>query len=104
MQNRINVNIMLPRDGSSNIPMHIDPHSGESPFQCVLWIPLNDSHDTKGIFILPPEANREANKNFKNWMEEGGRERVMREIESELVWPDVSFWFFFIVFTYTDAR
>ena len=67
--NRINVNIMMPGDEGSNQPLHNDIHSGESSFQCVLWIPLTDAYETKGIFILPPEPNKIANLNFKEWME-----------------------------------
>ena len=100
MQNRINVNIMMPGDAGSYIPLHSDPHSGESPFQCVLWIPLTDTYDTKGVFLLPPEANQRALQHFKAWMKEGGRERVMQEIQHELVWVEVPFGSF-LLFTPT---
>ena len=73
MQNRINVNIMMPGDEGSNIPLHIDIHSGESAFQCVLWIPLTDAYETKGIFILPPEPNKTQLRALKNgWNREDG--------------------------------
>ena len=91
MQNRINVNVMMPGDAGSNIPLHIDIHSGESPFQCVLWIPMTDAHDTKGVFLLPPDANRNALGHFRDWMKMGGRERVMQEVQKDLVWPEVPF-------------
>jgi len=91
MQNRININIMMPGDSGSNIPLHIDAHSGESPFQCVLWVPLTDAHGSKGIFLLPPNANQNALKNFKDWMQRGGRGKVMEEIQEDLVWPEVPF-------------
>ena len=100
MQNRINLNIMMPGDAGSYIPLHSDPHSGESPFQCVLWIPLTDTYDTKGVFLLPPEANQRALQHFKAWMKEGGRERVMQEIQHELVWAEVPFGSF-LLFTPT---
>ena len=48
---------MMPFDDGSNIHPHIDPHSGESPFQCVLWIPLTNAFGNKSICLLPPEEN-----------------------------------------------
>ena len=91
MQNRINVNIMMPNDTGSNIPLHIDAHSGESPFQCVMWLPMTDAHDTKSVFLLTPEMNKEALKHFKNWMEDGGRKKVMKEIIKDLIFVEVPF-------------
>ena len=91
MQNRINVNIMMPNDEGSNQPVHIDAHSGESAFQCVLWIPFSNAHDSKGIFLLPKDANREAQNDFKSWMTEGGQNRVMNEIKDKVIWPEVPF-------------
>ena len=90
MQNRINLNIMMPHDAGSNIPMHIDTHSGESPFQCVMWLPLTSVSNTKSV-LLPPKKNQEALKYFKRWMEDGGREKVMKEIESDLIFAEVPF-------------
>ena len=84
MQNRININIMMPDDSGSNIPLHSDTHSGESPFQCVMWLPLTDVYDSKSIFLLNPEKNADVLHRFRKLMEDGGRERVMREIKSEL--------------------
>ena len=66
-------------------------HSGESPYQCVIWLPLTNVYDTKGIFILKPAANKEALKHFKQWMEDGGYERIMQEIGSRLIWSEVPF-------------
>tara|TARA_Y100000590_G_scaffold388181_1_gene462363 strand:- start:8195 stop:9019 length:825 start_codon:yes stop_codon:yes gene_type:complete len=91
MQNKINISIMMPNDSSSNIPIHLDPHSGESPYQCVMWIPLTNVYKTKSIFILPPEVNKKILVDFKKLMEEGGRERVFEEIKSELIWVDINY-------------
>jgi sporadic carbohydrate cluster 2OG-Fe(II) oxygenase len=91
IQNRINLNIMMPNDEGSNIHPHVDPHSGESPYQCVVWLPLTDCYDSKSICILPPKDNNEALTHFKQWMENGGRERVFREVEDKLVWVDIPY-------------
>ena len=91
MQNRINSSIMMPRDSGSNIPLHIDAHSGESPFQVVLWLPLTNIWGSKGMYILPPEANDYANKHFKSWIENGGREKVFDEIKEDLIWLEIPY-------------
>jgi len=91
MQNRVNVNIMMPEDKGSNIPLHVDAHSGESPFQCVLWVPLTDVFQSKGMFLLPLKKNRIAVNHFKEWVIQGGREKVFEEIQDDLVWPNVPF-------------
>ena len=56
-----------------------------------MWIPLTDAYETKGIFILPPEPNKNATESFKEWMEQGGRELVMQKVKQKLVWPEVPF-------------
>ena len=91
MQNRINCNIMMPNDEGSNIYPHIDSHSGESPFQCVLWIPLTDCHDSNSICILPPKDNHVALNNFKRCMKDGGREEFFKKVEDKLIWVNVPY-------------
>ena len=96
MQNKINLSIMMPKDGSSNIPMHVDTHSGESPFQCVLWIPLVNIFGSKGMYILPPEKNRELMKNYSKLILEGGQNSVKELVEKDLIWPEIKFGQFFL--------
>ncbi len=86
MQSKINFSIMMPEDKSSNIPIHLDPHSGESPYQCVLWIPLTDVDKSKSIFILPKKKNIKAQKNFTNWMKKGGRNEVFKNVKNDIKW------------------
>jgi sporadic carbohydrate cluster 2OG-Fe(II) oxygenase len=96
MQKMINLSIMFPNDGGSNIPLHVDAHSGESPYQCVAWVPLTDAYETKSVYLLPPDKNKEAMKYFREWMIAGGREKVFKEVESELVWANVPYGNFLI--------
>ena len=54
MQLRINLSIQLPKDENSLLPIHSDVWSGDSPFECVIWLPLVNCYKTKSMFILPP--------------------------------------------------
>lgn len=55
MQKRFNLNIQLPGDNANLLPIHADTWTGDSPFQCVLWVPLVDCYGSKSMWILPPE-------------------------------------------------
>lgn len=59
MQNQVNLSIQMPDDSSSLLRMHSDSLSGETPFQVVQWLPLVNVYETKSMYILPPEHNRE---------------------------------------------
>jgi sporadic carbohydrate cluster 2OG-Fe(II) oxygenase len=62
MQNKVNLSIQMPGDETSVLPAHTDVWSAETPFEVVQWLPLVDVFDTKAMFILPPEKNREVRK------------------------------------------
>lgn len=96
MQKQINLSIMMPKDTSSNISLHVDTHSGESPFQVVMWLPLTDVYGTKSMYIIPPEPNKVLNKNFKSWMEKGGVKKVLNEMKSDIIWPEIKYGEFII--------
>jgi len=91
MQNKINASIMMPKDNTSNISLHSDAHSGESPFQVVLWIALTDIYDSKSMYILSPEVNKYANKHFKSWILKGGKDKVLEELKNELIWLKIPY-------------
>jgi sporadic carbohydrate cluster 2OG-Fe(II) oxygenase len=91
MQTRVNLSIQMPYDESSTLGIHVDTFSGESPFQVVEWIPLVDVHDTKSMFLLPPEANRQIFPRFRRIMEQGGAEQLFREVEDQLLWLRVPY-------------
>ena len=96
MQKQINLSIMMPKDTSSNISLHVDTHSGESPFQVVMWLPLTNVYGTKSMYIIPPEANKVLNKNFKAWMEKGGVKKVLSEMNNNIIWPEIKYGEFII--------
>ena len=97
MQRRLNLSIQLPDDDSSLLAVHADVWSGDSPFEVVVWLPLVDCHDTKGMFFLPPEADARAAAGMAA-RREGGAEALFQAIEPDLVWPRVAYGHF-LVFT-----
>ncbi len=59
IQKGLGLNIQMPKDQSSLLPIHSDIWGSEcSPFEVVLWLPLVDCFRTKSIFVLPPEKDR----------------------------------------------
>lgn len=91
MQNKVNLSIMKPGDGGSTLPVHSDAHSGESPYQINIWVPLTDCYGTKSMFILPKKESLLVNTKIFSWLEKGGRELVMDKISKDLVWLEVPF-------------
>jgi sporadic carbohydrate cluster 2OG-Fe(II) oxygenase len=91
MQNRINLSLQMPRDDSSLLEIHSDALSGETPFQVVQWLPLVDVYDTKAMFILPPEINREVYPGLKRLHEEGGTAGVFRQVRDHVVWLNIPY-------------
>ena len=51
IQSKLNVSVQMPGDESSQLPLHSDSWSADSPFQINLWIPLTDAFDTNSMFI-----------------------------------------------------
>ena len=69
MQLRVNLSIQFPNDDSSLLPLHSDTWSGDSPFECVVWLPLVDCYDTKSMYILSPEESQKLSSSFGEYME-----------------------------------
>lgn len=88
MQNRINLSIMMPDDGSSNIPLHADTHAGESAFQVVAWMPLTDVVDRNGVFILPSQTEEHV-QTYWRAIEREGPLAAFEELSAELIMPEV---------------
>ena len=65
MQNEISLSIQLPRDDSSLLNLHADTWSGNSPYEVVLWIPLDDVYETKSMFLLDVNEIKNFNRYFK---------------------------------------
>ena len=66
MQNKINFSIKLPLDKTSNLGMHSDSWSNESPFQLNAWIPLTDVFTSNGMYLLSEEKSLLANSKKKS--------------------------------------
>ena len=65
MQQKINLSIQFPNDGSSLLPFHSDTWAGDSPFETVVWLPLVDCEKTKSMYIVPPNKMRLVNSLIK---------------------------------------
>lgn len=90
MQRRLNLSIQLPEDDSSLLAVHADVWDGDSPFEVVVWLPLVDCHDSKTMFILPPEKGAEVEAEMGRF--DGlSTEDLFRHIEPHLTWLDVPF-------------
>jgi sporadic carbohydrate cluster 2OG-Fe(II) oxygenase len=58
MQRGVGLNVQLPEDDSSLLPIHADVWDGDSPFEVVMWLPLVDCYRTKSMYILRPDKDR----------------------------------------------
>lgn len=82
MQKKFNLNIQLPNDASSLLPVHADTWTGDSPYQLVLWVPLTDCYRTKSMFLLPPE---------EPYTLAGSSEDVWNSIKDRVKWLEVKY-------------
>lgn len=90
MQLRINLSIQMPKDDSSLLPVHADTWSGVSPFETVVWLPLVDCYDTKSMYILPPDKNKNLNKLFLSKKIKKSDD-VFKIIKKDLIWLNVKY-------------
>lgn len=90
MQRRLNLSIQLPADGSALLAVHADVWDGDSPFEVVVWLPLVDCHDTKSMFLLPPEAERRHEADFARFQGQS-TDDLFRAVEQDLVWLEVPY-------------
>ena len=58
MQRKFNLNVQMPNDAMSLLPVHADTWTGDSPYQLVLWVPLVDCYRTKSMYIQGPGGER----------------------------------------------
>lgn len=82
MQKKFNLNIQLPGDKSSLLPVHADTWTGDSPYQLVLWVPLTDCYRTKSMFLLPPE---------EPYALAGSSEDVWNSIKDRVKWLEIKY-------------
>lgn len=90
MQNKVNLSIQQPGDQTSVLELHSDVWTGDSPFQIVLWVPLTDSTATNAMFLLPPEASREAYHRVRN-SELTSMAEIEREYRSQFLTLEINF-------------
>jgi sporadic carbohydrate cluster 2OG-Fe(II) oxygenase len=57
VQTKLNISIQLPGDKSSQLDLHSDCWSGDTPFQVNLWIPLTPCFATNSMFLLSQEKS-----------------------------------------------
>jgi sporadic carbohydrate cluster 2OG-Fe(II) oxygenase len=90
MQMQIDLNIHLPGDETSLLPIHADVWSDDSPFEVAAWLPLVDCQRTKSLFLLPPEPSQLLQNDFT---EVAGKssEDIFKWIEKDVQWMDVDY-------------
>ena len=59
VQTKLNFSIQLPGDESSQLDLHSDCWSGDTPFQLNLWIPLTPCFASNSMFLLSEEKSFE---------------------------------------------
>jgi sporadic carbohydrate cluster 2OG-Fe(II) oxygenase len=91
MQNKVNFSIQIPGDTSSLIGIHSDSFHNESPFQVVQWIPLCDVAETKSMYIMKPENNREFAPKFQTLAKKHGVENIFNEYKELFTWIKVPY-------------
>jgi len=65
IQNKINLSIKLPQDETSNLGLHSDSWSNESPFQLNAWIPLTNVFGSNGMYLLGEDISLLENSKIK---------------------------------------
>ena len=58
MQKKINLSIQFPNDDSSLLPIHSDTWNGNSPYEVVVWLPMENVEKSKSMFILPYNSKK----------------------------------------------
>lgn len=90
MQRRLNLSIQLPGDDSSLLHVHADVWDGDSPFEVVAWLPLVDCYDTKSMYLLPPGAARELERDFSRFQGRSA-DALYDVIKDDIAWLTVPY-------------
>ena len=90
MQNRVNLSIQLPNDGSSLLDVHADTWSGDSPFEVVVWLPLVNCFKTKSMFILPASKYKKI-ENILNSKKFNDSSKLFSKIKKDVKWLRVNY-------------
>lgn len=90
MQRSVGLSVQMPNDDSSLLPLHADVWDGDSPYEVVMWLPLVHCHDTKTMYILPPEKDAAAKSKMKHFRDKSV-EDFYQSIEDDLEWVDIRY-------------
>jgi len=90
IQRRVNLSVQMPSDDSSLLPVHADVWDGDSPFEIVLWVPLVDCANTKTMYLLAPEKNREAQRTLAKFSN-GSAEDIFLAIADDVEFIKVTY-------------
>jgi sporadic carbohydrate cluster 2OG-Fe(II) oxygenase len=66
VQKKINLSIIIPNDATSQLGVHSDAWSAESPFQLNLWIPITDAFGTNSMYLIDKERTLEVTKSINS--------------------------------------
>ena len=90
MQLRVNLSIQFPDDDSSLLPVHADTWSGDSPFEVVVWTPLVDCYRSKTMYLLPPQQNKDIERNFALQFGNSSKD-LFQKISDQVQWLEVKY-------------
>jgi len=90
MQRSMGLSVQMPDDDSSLLPLHADVWDGDSPYEVVMWLPLVHCHDTKTMYILPPEQDVAAKATMSAFRDKSV-EDFYQSIKSNLEWVDIHY-------------
>ncbi|MBT7610064.1 MAG: 2OG-Fe(II) oxygenase [Bacteriovoracaceae bacterium] len=88
IQKNINLNIQIPHDESSHLPVHSDVWAGNSPFELVLWIPFCDVYKSKSLFLLPKEKSLQYSQLIAN-DPKYSIDNIANKEKGSLIWPEL---------------
>jgi len=90
MQRGIGLNVQMPDDDSSFLPVHADVWDGDSPFEAVVWLPLVDCFRTKAMYLMPPEKDKAFQERMGRF-KDGSAEDIFKAIENDVSFINIKF-------------
>ena len=79
MQRGVGLSVQLPHDTSSLLPIHADVWDGDSAYEVVVWLPLVNCFETKSMYIVPLEHDREIQAQMAKF-QNGSAEDLYNEV------------------------
>jgi len=90
MQRGMGLSVQLPKDDSSLLPVHADVWDGDSPYEVVMWIPLVDCYKTKAMYLMPPDKDRDFQKEMANF-KDASAEDIFNAIKEDVDYIEIPF-------------